>query len=160
MIQAMRSAHPYEEPAYDLFAIDEPVEMFGLGRVGELPQEISIEAFVEQVKEAFQLDGLRIVQPKNAKSSVKRIAICGGSGEKFYPQAIAQRADVYITGDIYYHTAHDMQSAGLIAIDPGHYIESLCKQRFIEKFESWKQEENWDINFFVSETNTNPFQFN
>ena len=46
----MRSAHPYEEPAYDLFAIDEPVEMFGLGRVGELPQEISIEAFVEQVK--------------------------------------------------------------------------------------------------------------
>ena len=62
--------------------------------------------------------------------------------------------------DIYYHTAHDMQSAGLIAIDPGHYIESLCKQRFIEKFESWKQEENWDINFFVSETNTNPFQFN
>lgn len=38
--------------------------MFGLGRVGELPQEISIEAFVEQVKEAFQLDGLRIVQPK------------------------------------------------------------------------------------------------
>ncbi len=160
VIQAMRSAHPYEEPAYDLFAIDEPVEMFGLGRVGELPQEISIESFVEQVKEAFQLDGLRIVQPKNAKSSVKRIAICGGSGEKFYPQAIAQRADVYITGDIYYHTAHDMQSAGLIAIDPGHYIESLCKQRFIEKFESWKQEENWDINFFVSETNTNPFQFN
>ena len=78
---------------------------------------------------------------------MKRIAICGGSGEKFYPQAIAQRADVYITGDIYYHTAHDMQSAGLIAIDPGHYIESLCKQRFIEKFESWKQEENWDINF-------------
>ena len=67
---------------------------------------------------------------------MKRIAICGGSGEKFYPQAIAQRADVYITGDIYYHTAHDMQSAGLIAIDPGHYIESLCKQRFIEKFES------------------------
>lgn len=66
---------------------------------------------------------------------------------KIYPQAIAQRADVYITGDIYYHTAHDMQSAGLIAIDPGHYIESLCKQRFIEKFESWKQEENWDINF-------------
>lgn len=64
VIQAMRSAHPYEEPAYDLFAIDEPVEMFGLGRVGELPQEISIEAFVEQVKEAFQLDGLRIVQPK------------------------------------------------------------------------------------------------
>ena len=40
-----------------------------------------------------------------------------------------------------------MQSAGLIAIDPGHYIESLCKERFIEKFETWKQEENWDIDF-------------
>ena len=53
-----------------------------------------------------------------------------------------------------------MQSAGLIAIDPGHYIESLCKEKFVEKFEKWKQEEIWTVDFFVSETDTNPFQFN
>ncbi|MBZ1528323.1 Nif3-like dinuclear metal center hexameric protein, partial [Leuconostoc mesenteroides] len=96
VIQAMRSAHPYEEPAYDLFAIDEPVEMFGLGRVGELPQESSREACVEQVKEAYPLEGLRKVQAKNAKSSEKRIASRGESGEKFYKQARAERADGYI----------------------------------------------------------------
>ena len=50
VIDAMQSVHPYEEPAYDLFAIDEPVEKFGLGRIGELPQEIPLETFVEQVK--------------------------------------------------------------------------------------------------------------
>lgn len=90
---------------------------------------------------------------------IKRVAICGGSGEKFYPAALAQGADVYITGDIYFHTAQDMQSAGLAAIDPGHYIESLCKEKFVEKFEKWKNEENWTVDFFVSETSTNPFEF-
>ena len=81
-------------------------------------------------------------------------------GKNFIPHALVSKADVYITGDIYYHTAEDMQSAGLAAIDPGHYIESLCKEKFIEKFESWKKEEDWSIDFFVSETDTNPFQFN
>lgn len=55
VIDAMQSVHPYEEPAYDLFAIDEPVEKFGLGRIGELPQEIPLETFVEQVKKSFPI---------------------------------------------------------------------------------------------------------
>ncbi|WP_165006055.1 MULTISPECIES: Nif3-like dinuclear metal center hexameric protein [unclassified Enterococcus] len=161
VIEAMREAHPYEEPAFDLFRIDAPIQHFGLGRIGELSSAISLDEFASKVKEAFQLEGLRVVRPASQQEQlVKRIAICGGSGEKFYPHALAQQADVYITGDIYYHTAQDMQSAGLAAIDPGHYIESLCKEKFVEKFMSWKQEEQWDIDFFVSETNTDPFQFN
>ncbi|EOB2764050.1 Nif3-like dinuclear metal center hexameric protein [Enterococcus hirae] len=160
VLSAMYRVHPYEEVAFDLFSIDEPTQTWGIGRIGELPEALDLDTFVSKVKEVFQLEGLRVVRPTHTNSTVKRIAICGGSGEKFYPYALAQKADVYITGDIYYHTAQDMQSAGLIAIDPGHYIESLCKEKFVEKFEKWKQEENWTVDFFVSETDTNPFQFN
>lgn len=160
ILRAMYAVHPYEEVAYDLFKIDEPTKTWGLGRIGELSEEMPLDTFVAKVKEAFQLDGLRVVRPTEKEVMVKRVTICGGSGEKFYPHALSQKADVYITGDIYYHTAQDMQSAGLAAIDPGHYIESLCKEKFIEKFESWKKEEDWSIDFFVSETDTNPFQFN
>ena len=133
-------------------------EKFGLGRIGELPQEIPLETFVEQVKKVFQLEGLRIVQPQKTKSSIKRIAICGGSGEKFYPQAIAQRATCLYHRRHLLSMAHDMQSAGLIAIYPGHYIESLCKERFIEKFETGNKKKIGILTFSVSETNTNPFR--
>ncbi|MBF8808103.1 MAG: Nif3-like dinuclear metal center hexameric protein [Enterococcus lacertideformus] len=160
VLEAMYRVHPYEEVAFDLFSITEPVETWGIGRIGELSESVPLETFIDKVKEAFQLEGLRVVRPNFDDKMIKRVAICGGSGEKFYPNALAQKADVYITGDIYYHTAQDMQSAGLVVIDPGHYIEALCKEKFVEKFEAWKQEENWVIDFFVSETDTNPFQFN
>ncbi len=55
VIHAMQSVHPYEEPAYDLFAIDEPVEIFGLGRVGELPQEISYRDICGTSKRSFPI---------------------------------------------------------------------------------------------------------
>lgn len=159
VIAAMKAVHPYEEPAYDLFFIEHPTKKYGLGRVGNLKQPITVDAFAEKIKAVFQLDGLRIVQPQQTLEQVRRVAICGGSGEKFYPDAIKQGADVYITGDVYYHTAHDMQSSGLTVIDPGHHIEALCIPKFIEKFESWKQELGWEVEFLASETNTNPFQF-
>ena len=160
VLQAMHEEHPYETPAYDLFSLNNPPKTYGIGRVGELSQAIPLPSFLAKVKETFGLDGLRVVEPKEKLTTVKRVAICGGSGEKFYRDALKKQADVYITGDIYYHTAHDMQTAGLTAIDPGHYIEQLCKEKMVEKFNQWKQEKNWTVDFLISETSTNPFTFN
>ncbi len=157
--QAMLAAHPYEEPAYDIYSLDNLTEKFGIGRIGELKEALPTEDFIEKVKETFQLEGLRVVYPHTEKKTIKRVAICGGSGEKFYRDALAAKADVYITGDVYYHTAHDMQETGMLVIDPGHYIESLCKEKMVALFEQWKNEEEWTVDFFVSETSTNPFSF-
>ncbi|GMA47051.1 Nif3-like dinuclear metal center hexameric protein [Tetragenococcus muriaticus] len=159
VLQAMYQAHPYEEPAYDILPLDNFPQSFGLGRVGYLDSPTHIEDFVQKVKKSFQLDGLRLIQPKEVKQTVQKIAICGGSGGKFYSDALKKEADVYITGDISYHTAHDMQANGLTVIDPGHNIEAVCIKQFIEKMEEWKKEEEWDVEFLPSTVNTNPFQF-
>ncbi|KAF1298679.1 Nif3-like dinuclear metal center hexameric protein [Enterococcus sp. JM4C] len=159
VLKVMHEAHPYEEPAYDLFSLNNPPKTYGLGRVGTLTDTLPLPEFIAKVKETFHLDGLRIVEPAEKLSTVKRVAICGGSGEKFYKDAINKKADVYITGDIYYHTAHDMQAAGITAIDPGHYIESLCKEKMVEQFNQWKRENNWEVDFLISETSTQPFAF-
>ena len=81
------------------------------------------EEFASHVKEVFGLDSLRMVyyQESDLQKPISRVAICGGSGQSFYKDALAKGADVYITGDIYYHTAQDMLSDGLLALDPGHY---------------------------------------
>lgn len=158
VLQAMLAAHPYEEPAYDLYTIENLAKEYGLGRVGNLAEAMSFKAFAAFVKETFKLDGLRIVAEDEDKM-IQRVAICGGSGEKFFRDALKKQADVYITGDVYYHTGHDMLTEGLPVIDPGHYIEQLCKPKLVELFNQWKKDYNWDVAFIESEVNTNPFKF-
>lgn len=159
VIAAMHAAHPYEEPAYDVYELVNHPQTFGIGRVGNLPQPMAIEDFIEKTKKAFNLDTVKIVFPTKEKKVVQKIAICGGSGGDFYKDALRLGADVFITGDVYYHTAHDMQSAGLTVIDPGHYIETLCKTKITEKMENWCKEENWELTIIPSTTNTNPFTY-
>lgn len=158
VIQAMIAVHPYEEPAYDVYTIENRTKDYGLGRIGHLKKAVPLNEFVAIVKETFALDGLRIIA-KDENKLIQRVAICGGSGEKFFYDALQQQADVYITGDVYYHTGHDMLTEGLSVIDPGHYIEELCKSKLVELFNQWKTEDNWDVLFIESEVTTNPFQF-
>ena len=159
VLQAMVEAHPYEEPAYDLYSLDNLSQHYGIGRVGQLKAPGLLEDFIDEIKSVFQLEGLRLIEPKAKRQNVQRIAICGGSGEQFYQEAVNAKADVYITGDISYHTAHDIQANSLTAIDPGHNIERECIPRFIKKFNEWKAEEGWQVDFIPSETSTNPFQY-
>lgn len=159
VVRTMYQVHPYEEPAYDILSLDNPPQTFGVGRIGNLAQPMSIEDFTDKVKEVFQVEGLRVIEASEPKKMIQRVAICGGSGGNFYVDALQAKADVYITGDVYYHTAHDMQTNGLTVIDPGHNIEVVCISKFVEKMEKWKIEQGWDIEIIPSETNTNPFQF-
>lgn len=158
VIQTIIKTHPYEEPAFDIFDITNIKDTYGLGRIGKLKEPVSLIEFTQKVKRTFNLDGLRLITDTKDKQ-IQTVAICGGSGEKFYRDALRKGADVYITGDVYYHTAHDMIEEKLSVIDPGHYIEQRCKEKYVELFNTWKVENNWDISFIMSETNTNPFEF-
>ncbi|MFZ2232581.1 MAG: Nif3-like dinuclear metal center hexameric protein [Lactococcus raffinolactis] len=126
---------------------------FGLGRVGNI-QPQTLGDFSEKVKSVFGLSGLSVISyDQDMSQEIKRVDICGGSGGKFYPDAIAKQADVYVTGDIYYHTAHDMLSEGLLAIDPGHHIEVL----FVKKVTQILRDFNTDVSIIESSSLTNPF---
>lgn len=131
---------------------------FGIGRLGELAEPMDLTSFTGLVKDRFHLDGLRLISNEPTKM-IKKVAICGGSGEKFYRDALAKGADVYITGDVYYHTGHYMLTAGLSVIDPGHHIEVLCQEKLLELAEIWQEENNWNVSFCEATTNTNPFCF-
>lgn len=132
-------------------------QTFGIGRVGTLTTPKSLDAFAADVKQAFHLDGLRVV-PANDQM-IRTVAICGGSGGSLYPNALEKQADVYITGDLYYHTAHDLQALGLAAIDPGHHIEERCILTFVQKMIEWSQVDGFAVDVVASTVNTNPFYF-
>lgn len=160
VIQAIKEAHPYEVPVYDIYKLEYAGDQQGIGRVGELENDMSLKEFIDYVSKTFDVSGLRYVQPISEEDiRVKTVAICGGDGGSFYKDVLKAKADVYITGDVYYHTAHDMQAAGLPVIDPGHHIESICIPMLANLVNDWKKEHNWSIKVIESKTKTEPFQF-
>jgi dinuclear metal center YbgI/SA1388 family protein len=157
VIQAMLKAHPYEEVAYDIFTLDQHGEVLGLGRIGKLPQEMALEEFTEHVKKSFDVPACRVVGPLNAK--VKRVAVLGGTGNKYVSAAMFRGADVFVTGDIEYHTAQDAQMNGLHLVDPGHHIEKVMMKGVQEVLHKAAQEHKTELEVITSKVHTEPFRF-
>ncbi|WEV44762.1 Nif3-like dinuclear metal center hexameric protein [Streptococcaceae bacterium ESL0687] len=133
--------------------LTETSENQGIGRIGDIEAE-SLASFIERAKKAFDLETIRLVSYTGDQStSIRRVAICGGSGGSFYKDALKKGADLYITGDIYYHTGQDMLSQGLLALDPGHYIEKA----FIPLVAAKLRELTSGVEIFESRARTNPF---
>lgn len=158
VLTAMCAVHPYEEIAYDLYQVEDLGEKTGMGRVGELTTAMTVEKYAKFCKEVLSLQGLRLVA-RDKQKMVEKVAVLGGSGAKFYPYALRQGADVYVTGDVSYHTAHDMYESGMAVIDPGHHFEAICKPHLKELFTKWNGENNWEIEVLSSKLNTDPFDF-
>lgn len=128
---------------------------YGIGRVGELSQEMSLCNFVTHVANSFKVDDIRYVGDEN--SLVKRVAILGGAGQSYYKDAIDKGADVFITGDVTYHLAQEMLDAGLMVIDPGHYIEVIAVEQLQKYYQDYAKDHN--IPLHTTTKNTNPFKF-
>jgi dinuclear metal center YbgI/SA1388 family protein len=120
---ALSAVHPYEEPAIDLCLLMNKGQPVGLGRIGELPQEVSLERLALRLKEDFCIEGVRFVGDGNR--TVKRIALCGGSGSSLLRDAHRQGADVLVTGDVKYHDAREAEMLGLGIIDVGHFASEV-----------------------------------
>lgn len=157
VISAMIKAHPYEEVAYDIYPLDQQGESLGLGRIGKLKQEMTLEQFAKHVKEKFDIPFCRVVGPLNA--TIKKVAILGGTGNKYMSAALFKGADVFVTGDIEYHTAHDAQMNRLHLVDPGHHIEKVMIKGVQEVLQKAAREHNAELEVIASTVNTEPFHF-
>lgn len=118
VVRALHKAHPYEVVAYDIYPLDNRHPAVGSGMVGELPKAVDEQKFLLQVKETFACGSVR--HTKLLGKKVKKVALCGGSGSFLLRDAIAAKADVFITGDFKYHQFFDAENKLVIA-DIGHY---------------------------------------
>lgn len=127
VLKAMIESHPYEEIAYDLYLLANQIsseESLGLGRIGELKKEMTLEKFLEYVKTKLEISHLRFCG--NPSHKIKKIAVCGGSGMSLWQEAKCKGAEVFLTGDIKHHDAEDALAAGLSLVDAGHYSSEKC----------------------------------
>lgn len=157
VLTAMLKAHPYEEVAYDIYPLENKGETMGLGKIGNLKEEMSLREFSESVKKALDVKGLRVVG--NLNDRIKKVAVLGGDGNKYINTAKFKGADVYVTGDIYYHVAHDAMAMGLNIVDPGHNVEKVMKQGVTDYLKKEFDRHKFDVRIFPSAINTDPFMF-
>jgi len=101
----------------------------GFGFSGALPKALSYDEFCCSLAAALGKDSWQICGPRPAQ--VFRVTCCPGSGNDLLTAAFASGADVYITGDIKYHTALEAVNLGLHVLDVGHFIlEEEMMRRF------------------------------
>ncbi len=98
--------------------VDEKGEK-GIGKVGRLPEKMTLRQLCEEVKRQFGLDNVKVFG--NLDAEVERVALSPGSGKDMVGAALAAKAEVLITGDIDHHTGIDALADSLFIIDAGHY---------------------------------------
>jgi len=118
VIAAIRSAHSYEEPAFDIYPLKAKAGS-GEGRIGALEKPVTLKEFSERVKAGCKATAVGIVG--DASKNVQAVAIaCGAAGE-YLKDAIRENADAFVTGEMRFHDALAAEEAGIAVLLPGHY---------------------------------------
>jgi dinuclear metal center YbgI/SA1388 family protein len=157
VIAAMKKAHPYETPAFDVFKLYPTTadqNKFGLGRIGKLAQPLRIEQIVERIKKSTGAKAMGIVGPE--KRLVRTAAVCAGSCGQIINSVIAAKADLYVTGELKHHHALAAQQAGLTCICLTHTVS----ERFILKnFAKLLQNQLKQVTIKISRKDADPFKW-
>lgn len=107
-------------------------DSFGFGFTGDLPAPVPYEEFCARLAACLGKRDWQCCGPK--PRVVSRVSCCPGAGGSMLPDALRAGADVFITGDIKYHTALDAQAGGLRILDVGHFVlEEEMMRRFAER---------------------------
>ncbi len=118
VIRALLEAHPYEEPAYDLYPLARQGEPRGLGLIGSLEIPQTLPEIAGRCRRELGAAMVRCWAPPGQKFS--RVALCGGSGGSLIEDAVSGGAGIFIAGDFRFHDLEKAQAHGLGLIDAGH----------------------------------------
>lgn len=113
VVAALRAAHPYEEPAFDVL---EPAALpgpTGLGRVGRLPEPEPLDAFARRVAAALPVTAQGVRYAGDPGLTVRRVAVLGGAGDSELDAVRAAGVDAYVTSDLRHHPASEARERAL-----------------------------------------------
>ncbi len=118
VVEALRTAHSYEEPAFDVYPlVGEPVR--GIGRVGTLTKATTLKGLVRKLKRATGAVNVQTVG--DVDGAAKRVVVCvGAAGSWLFALGIGA-GDVVVTGEIRHHDALAIARRGASAIALGHW---------------------------------------
>lgn len=154
VINEMLKVHPYEEPAYDIYPLNNQNIGYGVGAIGYLNQSMSEKEFLAHIKKNLNADSLRFAHGKHTK--INKVAVCGGSGSDLLNDAISIGADAFITADVKYHTFQEAEK-NILLVDAGHYETEVVILDLVKKRLDKLVSDN--VKVFKYSGSTNPIKF-
>lgn len=131
-IRTLLAVHPYEEPAFDCYPLLNEAAAKGLGRIGYLPEPVVLADWAGSVAKQLDCETLRFVGDPGR--SIRKIALCSGSGSSLLHDAIRAGADLLLTGDLKYHEAREAEAQGIALLDAGHFGTEILMVAAIQEF--------------------------
>lgn len=119
-IAALKSLHPDKRPKFNLVKDHSQYNSVSLGVVGEFKFDLDKFEFLEKISQGLNVDSVRYFFPNDKK--IKRVACCGGAGASLLSDAIASKADAFITGDVRHDTWYLAENNNIGLIDAGHFF--------------------------------------
>jgi len=132
VLQALRDSHPYEEIAYDIYAVEQGpspegvIRGLGYGFYGDLKKPLQEAGFVKKVIGLFEASGALVTSAQGQAQrgtrarQIKRMAFVAGKGSSFVGAALKAHCDVFVTGEAGYHDALRAARAGMTVVELGH----------------------------------------
>ncbi|MEZ6189915.1 MAG: Nif3-like dinuclear metal center hexameric protein [Phycisphaerales bacterium] len=123
VVTALREAHPYEEPAFDIYPLQSPPDVetrTGQGRVLTLDKPVSLTTLVNRTKGHL---GVKVLDVAAAKGNtrIERVGLCAGAGGSLLADAHPEGAiDAFLTGEMRHHDVLDAVSRGVSVVLAGH----------------------------------------
>jgi dinuclear metal center YbgI/SA1388 family protein len=153
VIAAMRAAHSYEEPAFDVYPLKAKSGV-GEGRIGTLAKPMALAEFAKTVKSSCKAAAVGIVG--DAAKPIRTVAIaCGAAGE-YLKDAIREKADAFVTGEMRFHEALAAEEAGIAVVLPGHYAS---ERPGVERLAERLQKEFSTTKVWASKAEKDPIHF-
>ncbi len=131
ILGALRSAHPYEEPAFDVFELAAMPSSRGLGRVGELPRAQTLREFTSSVSAGLPRTAWGVRSAGDPESRITTVAVCGGAGDSMLSTVARIGVDAYVTADLRHHPADEhLRAGGPALVDVAHWASEFpwCAQ--------------------------------
>jgi len=116
-IEAIRLYHPYEEPAFDIYRLENSCIGDGYGVIGELPYPLSINDLALKCIEKLPSGLVKIVP--TPKTFIQKIAIWTGNGDIFVDRVCELYPDAYLVGELGYRSALKLSDLGIGVIAMG-----------------------------------------
>lgn len=130
----------------------------GLGRIGYLPESLSLKDLASALKDSLGAVTLRYVGKPD--KVIRKVALCTGAGADLLTNAHRAGCDVLITGDVKYHEAREAEQLGIAVVDAGHYeTEHTAVSALADWLRDKVDERGYDVTIIESEALSNPFAF-
>jgi dinuclear metal center YbgI/SA1388 family protein len=131
VLGAVRSTHPYEEPAFDVYALAPLPSDVGIGRICALPSPESLSAFVSRVANGLPATSWGVRAAGDPDTVVSRVAVCGGAGDSLLDTVAAADVHAYVTADLRHHPADEhLRASDVALVDVAHWASEYpwCHQ--------------------------------